>query len=668
MKSKRCSVRAEKPYTLFSWGLVLATALSPVAGLAQDRAPARSRVDVQSYLIDAQVDPATQTLNATALVRFTPLEDTSTLSFELNNALSVSKVVDEDGRQIPSSRYQQDMTVRLTLPQPLQKGKVAAVTFVYDGKLTGTEESPVFGIKFAAIHPDLSYFMYPARWFPISDYTTDRFSSDLKVTVPSGYHIVASGIGLDETAPAGKTTTRFQYAQASFPGSFAVVRGEPKPISANGVTTTFYMRESGDMAGAYGEEISRCMTYFTDLYGLPPKKDLTVVETEDGTPNGLSAPGILFLSPKAIGKQVNLKLIANQVARQWWGAEVSPSTRNHLWIENGLARYAEFLYSDHVNGSSALDTEVHTTYVEALTVDQPPLMQSARLEDYSPEFWAATAGKGAAVLHMLRGVIGDDNFFKLLKAIPERYAWKSISTDDVRKLAEEISGQGLGWFFIEWIESSGAPEFKMEYTVFRTTKGFRVLGKVAQDLDTFRMPVMLRIETEGDPVEKTVEVVGTSSEFVIETFGKPKNVVLDPKEQVLRFNNPMRVAVAIRRGEQYMEVGEFSDALKEYQKALDVARTSSLGHYRVAEVFFLQQNWQPAANEFREVLSGDLEPKWTEVWAHINLGKIFDVSDQRERAVNEYRLALRTKDNTQGALDEAQKYINQKFERPRNNN
>ncbi len=206
---------------------------------------------------------------------------------------------------------------------------------------------------------------------------------------------------------------------------------------------------------------------------------------------------------------------------------------------------------------------------------------------------------------------------------------------------------------MQWIESSGAPEFKMEYTVFRTQKGFRVMGKIAQDLDTFRMPVMLHVETEGNPEEKTIEVVGTSSEFAMETFGKPKTVTLDPKAQVLRFDDPMRVAVAIRRGEQFAEVSEFSEALKEYQKAIDVKRNSSLAHYRVAELFFLQNNYQSAANEFREVLNGDLDPKWTEVWAHINLGKIFDITDQRDRAVNEYRQALRTKDNTQGALEEA---------------
>ncbi len=121
-------------------------------------------------------------------MHFLPLDDVATLSFELNNSLSLDKVTDESGRQIPASRTQQDMSVRLSLPQPLPRGKLATLTFYYDGKLTGDEESPVFGIKFAAIHPDIAYLMYPARWFPVNDYTTDRFSSDITITVPVGYH------------------------------------------------------------------------------------------------------------------------------------------------------------------------------------------------------------------------------------------------------------------------------------------------------------------------------------------------------------------------------------------------------------------------------------------------------------------------------------------------
>jgi aminopeptidase N len=645
-------------------GFILAwVALAPGYAAEDKVERAASKIDVQHYIIDAEVNPRTQSLSATVQVRFAATDgNVTSTSFELNNALTVSKIVDEAGRQIPASRNSQDFSLRLTFPEPLPKGKATTLTFTYDGHLTGNEDSPIYGIKFAAIHNDSAYLMYPARWFPINDYSVDRFTADLHITVPTGFRVLASG--LDKSQNQGeKMLYSFQFTKPSFPGSIAVVDSDPVKVDSEGVSSSIYFRQKKSMAKAYGDEAGKVMTFLTSVYGLPPQANLTLVETEDGTPNGYAAPGLIFLSPHGIGDQPSLRLLANQISRQWWGTLVSPASRNHLWLENGNARYAEMLYLEHLNGPGALEQEVRDTYVEAMTVDNPPLIQAGRLEDYSPEYWAETASKGAAILHMLRNVIGNDNFMKLLKAFPEKYSWQSVNTADFRKLAEQITGENLQWFFLQWIESSGFPEFKLEYTVFRTQKGFRVMGKITQDLDTFRMPVDLKIETEGNPEEKRVEVMGTSSEFTVDTFGKPKSLTIDPTGIVLRFTPNLRVAVAIRRGEQFAEVSEYGDALKEYQKALEVNRQSSLAHYRVGEVFMRQNNTQSAANEFREALNGDLDPKWTEVWSHINLGKIFDVSGQRERAVNEYNHAIRTRDNTQGAQEEAAKYLKQPYER-----
>ncbi len=629
---------------------------------AEDRS-VRSHINVDHYTIQAEVNPRTQALTAHVQVHFVPLDDNlTTASFELNNALNVSTVVDGSGHQIPASRSTQDFTVRLNFPDPLPKGKPATVTFNYDGRLTGAEDSPVFGIKFASIQNDYAYLMYPARWFPLNDYTTDRYTADMRITVPTGFNVVASGDEKIDRA-GDKNTYTFHYGKPSFPGSIAVVQGEPVKISSEGITSTIYFRTKENMAREYGDEAGKIMSFLTSVYGLAPQANLTFVETDKGTPNGYSAPGIIFLSPGGIGNQVGIRLLTNQLSRQWWGALLSPINRNHMWLQNGNARYAEMLYLEHLNGPSAMEAEVHDTYVEALTVDNPPLIQAARLEDYSPEYWAETASKGAAVLNMLRAVMTDKPFFQLLKAFPDQHAWASVSTADFRKTAEQISGQNLQYFFLQWIESTGAPEFKLDYTIFRTQKGFRVMGKITQDLDTFHMPVNLKIETEGNPEEKRVDVVGTSSEFSVDTFGKPKTVSIDPVGSVLRLSPSMRVAVAIRRGEQFAEVGEYGDALKEYQKALDVSKQSSLAHYRVGELFFLQNNYQSAANEFRESLNGDLDPKWTEVWAHIHLGWIFDITGQRDRAVNEYNHAIRTRDDTQGAQAEAAKYLKQPYER-----
>jgi tetratricopeptide (TPR) repeat protein len=127
-------------------------------------------------------------------------------------------------------------------------------------------------------------------------------------------------------------------------------------------------------------------------------------------------------------------------------------------------------------------------------------------------------------------------------------------------------------------------------------------------------------------------------------------------------DSSMQIAVAIRRGEQFAAINDYQNALREFQKALEVNRNSSLAHYRIGDLFLKQNNYQSAANEFRAAISGDLDPKWTEVWSHINLGKIFDVTGSRDRAVNEYKFALRTHDNTFGAQEEATRFSAKPYE------
>lgn len=123
------------------------------------------------------------------------------------------------------------------------------------------------------------------------------------------------------------------------------------------------------------------------------------------------------------------------------------------------------------------------------------------------------------------------------------------------------------------------------------------------------------------------------------------------------------VREAILRGQRLVTEGDLAGAQREYQKALEVNKDSSLAHYRIAEILFLQGNYQAAAGAYREASVGDHEPSWTEVWSHIQLGKIFDLVGQRERAINEYQKALNTNDSTQGALDEARKYLTEPYSR-----
>ena len=640
---------------------LLALPLTAAVTLAQERRP---QLDVENYKIAAEIDPSAQSLKARAEVTFRAVDDMLTSAvFELNNALNVTGVTDSSGRPLSINRNATDFTVRVSFPAPVPRSQSQTLVFNYEGRLAGQEESPVYGIKFAVISADFAFLLYPARWFPVNGYTADRYTSEIHVKAPPEFRVV--GAPIERQDDSGYV---LQSTQPGFGGSIALVKGNAQRVQSQGFTSDMYFRgPQAAHAGAVGDEIGKVMTFLTSLYGLAPSSHLTVIQTDDGAPGGYSATGLLFLAPSSITAQPSQHLLANQLTRQWFGNLFSPVNRNHLWIVNGMAKYAELLYQEHLNGASALESEAKDLYVDAMTVTEVPVRQAARLEDYSPELFALTGSKGGAVYHMLRWLLGDTNFFKALKSIPDQFANKSVSTDDVRKVFETVSGQNLQGFFIQWLESTSAPEFTLDYTVFRTQKGFRVMGKISNDLDTFRMPVDLKIETEGNPETKRVDVVGQSSEFVVDTFGKPKKVYIDPDGHVLRLSPDMRMAVAVRRGEQLAEIGEYNDALKEYQKALDVKRSCSLAHYRVGEAFFLQGNYQSAANEFRESIDGDGDPKWTEVWSHIKLGNIFDITGQRDRAVNEYTLAVRTKDNTQGAQEEAARYIKSPYVRPQRN-
>ena len=185
------------------------------------------------------------------------------------------------------------------------------------------------------------------------------------------------------------------------------------------------------------------------------------------------------------------------------------------------------------------------------------------------------------------------------------------------------------------------------------------MGKLHQDLDTFRMPVDVKVDTEGNPETKKVLVTGTTSSFVLETFGRPKpnGITVDPNNNLLKSSPRLRVRASVARGESQAGVGKYYEAIQEYQKALDVQPTYSLAHFRMGEAMFYQKNYQAAANAFRSALGGDGDPKWTEAWGHIYIGKIYDLLGQRERAVNEYSLAQHTNDDTAGAQQEAGRYL-----------
>ncbi len=632
---------------------------------------------VDDYQIDAELIPHSHRITARAKVKFTALEDLSIATFELHNALRVTKVVDAAGKLLSAERVTQDSTIRVPLATPVAKDSSTTLTFEYEGVLDSADDSPVQGLKLAYISDDTTFLLYAGRWFPVNAYGINRFTATMNITVPAHMIVIGSGKESAGSAPSTKRpagalptkTFAFAWEKPSFPGTIVAGIFQESKSDEAGLDLHVYFKPAHQGLGpSYATTAVKEFTYYVTLYGPAPSTTLKVVEIPDDTVPAAWAPEIAAISSRAVTDKVNYRLLANTIAHQWWGASVSPASRDDWWLNDGFARYSEARYVEQAAGPAGLEETVKDMSVGALAYDTVPLSSAGKLDVFSPEFQSLVTDKGAMILHMLRWVIGDQKYDQTMRTFAAKYAGKSASLDDFRALAEQNYGQQLTWFFSQWLDSTGAPEFKTKYTIYRlgNNKGFRVVGQIAQDLDLFRMPVDLKIDTDGKTENKRVEVVGTNSAFNVETYGKPRRIVVDPEDRVLKNSSDIRLRASIQRGQGLTQQGDLAGALLEFNKALDVNKTSSLAHYRIAEVFFLQRNFQAAANAYRDCLNGDGEPRWTEVWSHIQLGKIFDVTGQRERATNEYRQALQTNDNTQGALDEARKYLQKAFEQQKN--
>ena len=643
----------------------------PGMATAQGSLAAANRMAIQGYKIDAELDTTTHHIAATAVVTFTASETADQVTFGFHPALKLTKVTDDTGKLLTGDRTA-DGSIRIAPATPFVKGQPAHWTFVYEGTITGNEDGPVEGLKLAAIQEPITYLLYPARWFPTTGYLTNRFTAEIHIKVPQGLRVLASG---SQGGPAEVTLANgkpgeqynFNWTKPGFPGT--VIAGRfVAPVSASGAANLHvYLGVSHQQAkNELAETAAKEVDFFTNTFGAPESSRLNVVELPDDTLPAVWAPELAAIMGSRVGDKSGIRLLANTIAHQWWGSEVSPQTMNDAWITNGMARYGELMYLEDENGKTALKNANQDISASALAYDTTPLSSAGRLSAFSPQFQSMTLDKGAMVFHMLRWEVGDAMFKKILQGALSEYTDRGMRSSDFEKVAEAQSQQQLTPFFAQWVDGTGAPQFVNKYAVYRlgNNKGFRTIGEIQQDLDLFRMPVELRVETDGKTELKKVDVVGSDSQFIVDTFGRPRHISIDPDGWVLKASPDLQVRVAILKGQQLVAQGDLAAALGEFQKALEANSQSSLANYRIGEVLFSQRNYQASANAYRDALRGDGDPRWTEVWSHIQLGKIFDVTGQRDRAVNEYRQAVQTNDNTQGAVNEARQYLQKPYQKP----
>jgi hypothetical protein len=663
--------------------LVILLAVSLViSGSVLAQAPRSYPFHATNYDVEVILHPDDQTITATVKADFVADQVSKTVVVELHPDLKIATIHEPGGKPLEFSRdTNSPLLITIGLPESATPGKHVSLQFDYAGPISSEEDSPTKGVRFANIEKMSAYLLLPARWFPLTNFPSNRYTGTFKLIVPDSFVVVGTGKSEPPTTQPAlgrgdspRLAYTFHCDKPGPVGTFVAGGLQLSPVQTEGLSASVFTPPAqAATAKTYATSLSHIISFFSDSFGpLESETSWTIAQLPDGTLQGYAAPGLLLISARQWNARGNERLLSQLAAEQWWGERVMPATLSDMWLTGGLSRYAEAMYAEQSDGVAGLHKALEDFAVGALMYeDTAPITQAQRLATFSNEYRSVVADKGALVFHMLRTELGDDAFTSLLRDFYKKHEGKTATIPEFEAMAKTkapppAKGQpplNLVSFFSQWLSSTGIPEFKLEYITYRTAKGFKVVGKIHQDLDTFRMPVEIRVDTEGNPEFKKLLISGTTSDFTIETFGRPKpnGIVIDPNNNLLKSSPRLRVHAAIARGEGFAELGKYYEAIQEYQHALDLQPGNSLANFRMGEAMFYQKNYQAAANAFRSALSGDLDPKWTDVWSHIYIGKIWDLLDQRARAVNEYSLAQHTNDDTAGAQAEAGKYLQKPF-------
>jgi aminopeptidase N len=227
------------------------------------------------------------------------------------------------------------------------------------------------------------------------------------------------------------------------------------------------------------------------------------------------------------GTDANDWVVAHELAHQWWGDMVTPASWDHIWLNEGFARYAEALWFE-----SRWGIEAYRDWMRALW--RPSFPGAIVPPDYL--FNATVYQKGAWVLHMLRGVLGPEVLFPALRTYAERHAYANVTTDDLVAALEEISGRDLDWFFDEWVYGTGRPAYFTSYEVEPGPDGaiLNLTITQAQDEPPFRMPLEFGITDALGSYRVTVQDSLRIQSFRIPVRLAPQIVEIDPDDWVLK--------------------------------------------------------------------------------------------------------------------------------------
>lgn len=537
--------------------LLLLSAATAVWLAAAPRPGAFSRgYDVERYRIELSFDEVTHSFQGTTRISLRPVLDAFT-DCELDaETFRVTSVRDSRGKL----RFQQPRGKLIVhLRRPHHRGEKVVFTVAYEARHVsvdplqyGMAKGYDLGLSFKDESPDhprlintLSFPEGARHWFPCNDHPADKAASEIIATVREGDQAISNGRLVSATKTAAGT--RFQWVQEKPHSTYLFVLAAgpyvrvPDTSGALPVNFWVYPKDKADAVRAFGRT-REILRFFEREYGVPFPWDKYDQITIPGIGGGAESTSATVIGDVQIHDEKAEKdfpthwLVAHEAAHQWWGDLVTMRDWSEAWINESFATYGEYLYSKHSLGEDegALNLmEKRGVYLEEARTKHPRPLVWDGWQTPNQNFDRHSYQKGAAVLHMLRWIMGDEPFRNAVKRLLEKHAYSTAGARDFLAAIRESTGQRLDEFFDQWIYRAGHPVLDVSWEWVESTKVAR-LKVLQRQAPVFETPVDVGIVTAGGRKVHRLRIDAKEEQsFEIACDSKPLLVRFDEGDYLL---------------------------------------------------------------------------------------------------------------------------------------
>jgi hypothetical protein len=510
---------------------------------------------VERYGIDLTFDPARSFISGRGSLRVRITRDNATvLTLKLAEPLVISSVTSLDYGPLLTVRVIGQSTVLVSLPRALPRGATLILDVFYAGRLPPQmldREAITVAAQQGGNQEDRQVlmpeprFLYSNRaaWYPQSE-RTDYATAAMRVSVPSEYQVVASGtligsrLQAGDAAGSGSRHRRvFDYASDRPVRYLAVVISRLLPVArtrvivpavappvesaaASGISPSsepainLEVRSTSRMLGRnrqMAERVSSMLAFFATTYGSAPYPDFTLAALDDNIPGGHSPPFFAMLlqplptspyswadDPVAMEHIFPNLFLAHEVAHQWWGQAVGWKNYHEQWLSEGLAQYSAVLYAGAQRGPEVVARLIEEMRESAEDLSsQGPIYLGYRLGHLEAEgriFRGIVYNKAAVVLHMLRGLVGDEAFFASMRDFYASRQFRKAGTGDLREVFEAHSGMPLERFFERWIHGADLPDLRISTSIDNDRRVATVRVRQVGEVFDFPVPVVVHYQ------------------------------------------------------------------------------------------------------------------------------------------------------------------------------